>query len=71
MVDIDLNWHQIVEILITELKEAHNRETTIYDDNWNIDQELIQAIEKVLGYYMLKEDFLRWKNGFGNSVQAS
>ena len=68
MSSVELTWLQIEQVVVTELKEAHNRETTIYDDDWNINTELVSAIEMVLRYYMPADKYLEWKNGYRSSL---
>ena len=55
---IELTWDQIDSIVVSELKEAYERNT---DENNDFDIELLNSFDKVLKYFMSASDYDDWK----------
>lgn len=58
---------QVDDIIVNELKNAYSLEMIpnkidCSDDVIDPDFQLLDAIEKVLAYYLSSSDFLKWKN---------
>jgi hypothetical protein len=63
---ITLSPDQIDDIIVNELKDAYSLEMIpnkidCSDDVIDPDFQLLDAIEKVLSYYLSSSDFLKWK----------
>ena len=62
---IEMTWEQIDAIVINELKDAHERNLYLdRDEGGNLidpDWALLEALEKVLGYFMPYDEYQVWK----------
>lgn len=60
-----MTWDQVDAVVIEELKDAHERNLTLDRDEGGVyldpDWELLNAIEKVLEYFMPHSEFEHWR----------